>query len=75
MKNIKRGTIKHLVILIIAISICGIILYPLFDLVFCKFITDSEFVYSVKSHIVQPITSAVIAGTLLWIVDKKSNKQ
>lgn len=30
--SIERGTIKHLVILIIMIAICGIIIYPFFDL-------------------------------------------
>lgn len=71
MKNIEKGTIKYLVVLIITISICGMIIYPLFDLVLCKFITNSEFVYSFKSYIVQPIIAAVIAGIVLWVVDKK----
>ena len=36
MRNIERGSIKHLVILIFAIAIFGIILYPLFDLILCQ---------------------------------------
>ena len=32
MKNIERGSIKHLVILIITIAAFGMILYPIFDL-------------------------------------------
>ena len=75
MKNIERGTIKHLILFIITISICGMIIYPLFDLFFCKFITNSEFAYSFKSHVIQPITAAIIAGTVLWVVEKKSNKK
>ena len=75
MKNIERGTIKYLVILIITISICGMIIYPAFDLFICKFITNSEFVYSFKSYIIQPIIAAVIAGIVLWIVDKKANSK
>ena len=75
MKDIERGTIKHLVILIITISIFGMIIYPLFDLAICKFITNSEFVYSFKSYIIQPIIAAIIAGTVLWVVEKKSNKK
>ena len=47
MKKIERGTIKYLIVLIIAVSLCGMILYPLFDLVYYKVITNSEFVYSV----------------------------
>ena len=75
MKNIERGTIKHLVILIIAVAICGMIIYPIFDLFLCKFIIKSEFVYSFKSYIIQPITASIIAGSLLWVVEKKSNKK
>lgn len=73
MKNIERGTIKHLVILIIAVALCCMVLYPLFDLVLCKFITNSEFTYSVHSYIIQPILFGCIFGTTFWLVDKKRN--
>lgn len=67
----ERGTIKYLIVLIITISICGIIIYPLFDLITCKIITNSEFTYSFKDYIIQPIIAACIAGPVLWVVDKK----
>ena len=66
MKNIERGSIKYLVILIIAVAVCGVILYPLFDLILCKFITHSDFIYSIHSHIIQPILFALIFGTTFW---------
>ena len=69
--NIERGTIKYLVILIIAVAICGMALYPIFDLIYYKFITDSEFVYSIHDHIIQPILFAIIFGLTYWTVDKK----
>ena len=75
MKNIERGSIKHLVILIVAIAIFGIILYPLFDLILCKFITNSEFVYSFHKYIIQPILFSGILGTTLWVVDKKQEEK
>ena len=75
MKNIEIGTIKHLVILIITISICGMIIYPLFDLLLCKFITNSKFIYSFKSHIIQPIAASTIAGTVLWVVSKNTSEK
>lgn len=34
MKNIERGSIKHLILLIVAIAVFGIILYPIFDLIY-----------------------------------------
>lgn len=71
MKNIERGTIKYLIILILAVAVCSMILYPLFDLVYYKVITNSEFVYSIHSHIIQPIIFACVFGTSFWLVDKK----
>ena len=71
MKNIERGTIKYLVVLIITVVLFGLILYPLFDLVLCKFITNSEFTYSVHSYVIQPILFGSIFGITFWLVDKK----
>ena len=71
MKKIERGTTKYLIVLIISVAICGMILYPLFDLVYYKVITNSEFVYSFHRYIIQPIIFACIFGTTFWLVDKK----
>lgn len=70
MKNIERGSIKHLILLIIAIAIFGMILYPIFDLIYYKFITHSEFVYNFHEYIIQPISFACISGTVFWVVEK-----
>lgn len=71
MKKIERGTTKYLIVLIIAVSLCGMILYPLFDLILCKFITNSVFEYSVHKHVIQPILFAFIYGITFWSIDKK----
>ena len=71
MKKIERGPTKYLMVLIIAVAICGMILYPLFDLVYYKAITNSEFVYSFHRYIIQPIIFACFFGTTFWLVDKK----
>lgn len=73
MNKIEKGSIKSLAIQIIAISIMGIILYPLFDLVCCKFITNSEFVYSIHSHIIYPISFGFIMGTINWLIEKNKS--
>lgn len=75
MRNIERGSIKHLVILIFAIAIFGIILYPLFDLILCKFITNSQFIYSAHKYIIQPMLFSAILGTTLWVADKKKEEK
>ena len=71
MNNIEKGSIKHLVLLIIMIAIMGIILYPIFDLLLCMFITKAKFIYSVHDYIIQPILFGGIMGTVFWIIDKK----
>ena len=75
MKNIQRGSTKHLILLIAGIALCGFIIYPLFDLIFCQFVNSRDFVYSVPNHIVQPIIGAVVSGSVIWAVERKmSNK-
>lgn len=71
MSKIERGTIKYLIILIIAVALCGMILYPLFDLIYCKLITNSDFEYSFYKHIIQPILFAIIYSITFWLIDKK----
>ena len=75
MKNIERGSVNHLILLIIVIAVFGMILYPIFDLVYYKIITNSEFVYTFHKYIIQPIIFACISGTVFWVVDKKIKDQ
>ena len=74
MKNIEKGSIKYLILLSISVAVFGIILYPIFDLILCKFITHSEFVYSIHSHIIQPVIFAIIFGLISWIIEKCRKK-
>ena len=74
-KNIEKGSIKHLLLLIIVISLCGMIIYPLFDFIYFKFITNSNFAYSYKSYILEPITFATIIGIVLWVLDRNKNSK
>lgn len=67
----KKDNIKYLVIWIFSIAIFEMILYPLFDLIICKFITNSRFIYSVNEHIIKPIFFGIILGLVLWVVDRK----
>ena len=71
MKNIERGSIKYLFALIITVAICGMILYPIFDLLLCKFITNSNFEYSIHQHIIQPVIFAIVYGIVYWLFEKK----
>ena len=75
MKNIERGTVKYLILLILSTALFGIVLYPLFDFIIDKLITKTEFIYSVTKHIVEPIIFATIFGITFWVVDKKKNEK
>ena len=70
----KKGT-KYYILLILAVAICGIILYPLLDMLWYKFITHSEFEYSIYEHIVQPIIFALVYGIVYWLIDRKRNNK
>ena len=70
MKNKNFGSLKYLVFQIIVLCLVGIILYPIFDLLLCKFITNSTFAYSIHSYIIQPIIFGIIIGIVIWILEK-----
>lgn len=69
----EKGSKKHLIVLIIAIALFGIILFPLFDFLLCTFITHSKFVYSIHEHITEPVMFAVVIGIVFWLTDKRKS--
>lgn len=71
MKKIKNKSIRQLILLIVFLSLFGMILYPIFDLIYYKLIAHSAFVYSIKDHIVEPILYGVILGLVSWTVNRK----
>ena len=75
MAKIEKTSIKYLILSIIAISIAGVILWPLLDLLFHAIFTHSEFVYSPMGHIVEPIIFGIIAGIIFWIFDRRASRK
>ena len=71
MKKIERGTIKYLIVLFVLVSLCSMIVYPLFDLVYYRILTNSTFVYSFQRHIIQPIIFSCVYSITFWYFDKK----
>ena len=70
MKNIEKGSIKHLVVLVIAYIILGLILYPVLDFIYCKLITHNEFIYSVQADVIKPVTICFVMGMCSWVAEK-----
>lgn len=74
MTKIEKDSTKYLIIQIAAITIAGIIIWPLFDLITCKFFTNSKFIYSISDHIIKPIVFGIIIGLVFWAVENKRKK-
>ena len=72
--KIEKGSVKALLIEMFGTAIAGIILWPILDMLYCAIFTHSEFVYSVNSHIVQPIIFGW-AGLIFWGIDRISMKK
>ena len=75
MKKISENKWLYTLCSAVAISIMGIILYPLFDYLLCKYITNSEFSYSVHQHIIQPVLFGCIIAFVLYAPIFKRNKK
>ena len=66
MKRIKESN-KYIFVYGISFILAGIVLYPLFDVILCKFITHSEFVYSFYEHIIKPVSFGIIMTLILYV--------
>ena len=78
MKKIERGSTKYFIMLAVATAVCGVIIYPILDLIVCKLITNSQFEYSVVDHVIEPIIFGIVFGTSYWAgtkISSKSNKK
>lgn len=73
MKNIERGSIKYLIVLISLTTISSLILFPLFDLL-SDLLVKEDFTYSLLKHVISPIIFAVTYGITFWALDKRKNK-
>ena len=67
--KIERGSLKHYLLLVISIIILGIIIYPLLDLILCKFVYHSNFVYTAKEYIWKPVMHGLCVGSGLFFID------
>ena len=75
MKKVERGSVKYLVILIVALAVAGAILFPMFDLIWSKVVTNSEFSYSAEKYVIEPISFGAIFGLIFWAIDRPKKKK
>ena len=74
MKKVESTSVQYLILQIVAISVAGMILWPLLDLFWCAVISHTEFIYSVPDHIVDPIIFGFMMGTIIWVLEKRKVK-
>ena len=73
MKKIRENRALYIIINGIATGLAGILIWPLLDLVLCKFITRSPFVYSIHEHIIQPIIFGFIISIIIDLTFRKKD--
>lgn len=72
MKKIERGSVKHLILLVVLTIVVALIIYPLIDYIICKLFTKTVFIYTIKSHVVKPIIWGIFLALLTWINEYKN---
>ena len=75
MKKIESTSFQYLILQIVAISVAGMVLWPLLDLFWCAVLSHTQFVYSIPDHLVEPIVFGGIVGTVFWVLEKKKNSK
>ena len=75
MKKLSENKFLYFIVMFITTSIVAMIIWPLFDFLVSKFITNSQFTYTIFDHIVKPtIFGAIFAAIDTIIISKKSEK-
>ena len=67
MSKIDKTSVVYILLEAVAVSVAGIILWPILDLLYHNIITHSDFNYSVFEHIVGPIVFGCFWGIISWI--------
>ena len=72
MKEFFKSRIGKSVVFAVSVMIAAFIMWPLLDLFYCNVITNTEFVWSVRSHIVTPIILSIVCGFVeyFWLGHK-----
>ncbi len=67
--KIRRGSLPHYIFLVLFCILFLLILYPVFDLILCKAIYHTKFIYTAKEYILKPIIHGLCIGSGLFFID------
>ncbi len=74
LEKIRKNRLQSSIIMAVATYIAAAIIWPLFDLFWAKVITHTEFAYSAKSYLLEPIILAVVFGVISYAIWKPETK-
>lgn len=66
-KQLEKPIVQALSFFVIAL-VLAMILWPLFDILMCNFITHGEFKYTVADYIIEPITFSAVMTVVLYVM-------
>ncbi|MBR3319527.1 hypothetical protein IKG06_03415 [Candidatus Saccharibacteria bacterium] len=72
--RIRKNRFLSSIIMALAAFIAAMIIWPLFDLLWAKIITHSEFIYTFREYVVEPAIFAVIFGIIAYFIWKPETK-
>lgn len=74
MEKLKKNKVLYIIVFGLIVGVVGMIIYPILDIVICKFITHTKFVWSVYNHIIKPLNFGMVFSIiycLLFVFRKK----
>lgn len=75
MKKIEENLALYMLVQFLSMTVAALIIWPLFDMFFDHFITNSTFHYSVGEHIIGPIVFGVIMAIIEGILKVRRDKK
>lgn len=72
MKKIENNLVLYWLFNFVCMMIAAMIIFPLLDILWDKFISHSIFKYNIQDYIIEPIIFAAIISTIYTFLKKKS---
>lgn len=60
MEKLKKNKLLYIIVFGLIVGVVGMIIYPIFDLIICKFFTNTKFVWSVYNYIINPLEFGMV---------------
>jgi hypothetical protein len=75
MKKLEENKVLYVIVQCLVMTVMAMIIWPLFDLFFCKVIDHTKFTYSLLDHVIEPIIFGIIAGIVFSLIEFRKNKK